>query len=78
MSGRWPPRPGGGCWRTTRSWPDKLCASLGLAYKDLPAGYRDEDLAGGLVFVGLVGMIDPLREEAKAAIETCRLAGIPA
>ncbi len=49
---------------------------LALAYKDLPEGYRDEDLAGGLVFVGLVGMIDPLREEAMAAIETCRGAGI--
>jgi Ca2+-transporting ATPase len=49
---------------------------LALAYKDLPEGYREEDLAGGLVFVGLAGMIDPLREEAKAAIETCRLAGI--
>lgn len=49
---------------------------LGLAYKDLPANYRDEDLADKLVFVGLVGMLDPLREEAKAAIETCRQAGI--
>ena len=49
---------------------------LALAYKDLPDGYREEDLARGLVFVGLVGMIDPLREEAKAAIETCRQAGI--
>jgi len=49
---------------------------LALAYKDLPEGYREEDLAGGLVFVGLVGMIDPLREEAKAAIERCRQAGI--
>ena len=49
---------------------------LALAYKDLPEGYRDEDLAGDLVFVGLVGMIDPLRDEAKDAIETCRRAGI--
>ncbi len=49
---------------------------LALAYKDLPQGYREEDLAGGLMFVGLVGMIDPLREEAKAAIERCQRAGI--
>jgi Ca2+-transporting ATPase len=49
---------------------------LALASKDLPDGYREEDLAGGLVFVGLVGMIDPLREEARAAIATCRGAGI--
>ncbi|HYH69453.1 MAG TPA: cation-transporting P-type ATPase [Urbifossiella sp.] len=49
---------------------------LALAYKDLPAGHCEADLAGGLVFVGLVGMIDPLREEAKDAIETCRRAGI--
>ena len=47
-----------------------------MAYKDLPPDHRPEDLAGDLVFVGLVGMIDPLREEAKAAIEKCRLAGI--
>ncbi len=49
---------------------------LALATKDLPAGYGDGDLAGGLVFVGLVGMIDPLREEAKAAIGRCRGAGV--
>ena len=49
---------------------------LALATKDLPKGYGDGDLAGGLVFVGLVGMIDPLREEAKAAIGKCRRAGI--
>jgi Ca2+-transporting ATPase len=49
---------------------------LALAYKELPDGYQENDLVGDLVFVGLVGMIDPLREEAKAAIETCRQAGI--
>ena len=49
---------------------------LALAYKDLPPDHRPEDLAGDLVFVGLVGMIDPLREEAKAAIQKCQRAGI--
>ena len=49
---------------------------LALAFKDLPEGHREADLEGDFVFLGLVGMIDPLRDEAKAAIETCRRAGI--
>ncbi len=49
---------------------------LGLAYRELPEGYSEDDLARDLIFVGLVGMIDPLRDEAKAAIATCREAGI--
>jgi len=49
---------------------------LGLGYRDLPEGYSEEDFARELIFVGLVGMIDPLREEAKAAMTTCRTAGI--
>jgi Ca2+-transporting ATPase len=49
---------------------------LGLAYRELPDGYDESDLAEGLIFVGLVGMSDPLRDEAKAAIATCREAGI--
>jgi magnesium-transporting ATPase (P-type) len=35
-----------------------------------------EDLDGNLVFAGLVGIIDPPRPEAIAAIQTCRQAGI--
>jgi Ca2+-transporting ATPase len=49
---------------------------LGLAYRELPADYSDADLSRDLIFVGLVGMSDPLRDEAKAAIKTCREAGI--
>ena len=49
---------------------------LALAYKDLPEGYREEDLAGGLVFVGLVGMIDPPRPEVRDAVARARRAGI--
>jgi len=49
---------------------------LGLGYRDLPEGYSEEDLSRELTFVGLVGMIDPLRDEAKSAIATCRAAGI--
>ena len=49
---------------------------LALAYKELPGDYRAEELTDGLVFAGLVGMIDPLRDEARVAIETCRRAGI--
>ncbi len=49
---------------------------LGLAYRELPEGYNEEDFTKELTFVGLVGMSDPLRDEAKAAIATCREAGI--
>jgi Ca2+-transporting ATPase len=35
-----------------------------------------EDAENEMTFLGLIGMIDPPRPEAKAAIETCRQAGI--
>lgn len=52
---------------------------LAVAYKEIdtvPDNPLSEELENGLTFMGLVGMIDPPRPEAKAAVETCRKAGI--
>lgn len=53
---------------------------LGVAYKELPDNavekIDDETVERGLVFVGLTGMIDPPREEAKEANRLCQQAGI--
>ncbi len=52
---------------------------LAIAYKvidELPAVPTSEELENGLIFMGLVGMIDPPRPEAKVAVATCRRAGI--
>lgn len=45
-------------------------------YDALPADTSPENLEKALCFIGLTGMIDPVRPEAKAAIEECRQAGI--
>lgn len=51
---------------------------LALAYRELPTGYEEADISRDLVFVGLVGMIDPLRENARATIASCQGAGLRA
>lgn len=48
-----------------------------LRYWDaVPSDTSPENLEKELCFIGLTGMIDPVRPEAKAAIEECRQAGI--
>jgi Ca2+-transporting ATPase len=52
---------------------------IATAYVDLPAELEDleeEHIRGNLVFVGLFGMDDPPRQEAKEAIRLCGQAGI--
>lgn len=52
---------------------------LAIAYKEIktvPASPTCEELENGLTFLGLVGMIDPPRPEAKEAVTLCRKAGI--
>lgn len=52
---------------------------LAIGYKEIdevPSVPTPEELEKGLTFLGLVGMIDPPRPEAKAAVATCRKAGI--
>lgn len=58
---------------------NKALRNLGIAYKDIKNGERmdsDIDAEKDLIFVGLVGMIDPPRDEVKEAIHKCKKAGI--
>ncbi|MFH0818235.1 MAG: cation-transporting P-type ATPase [Candidatus Micrarchaeota archaeon] len=49
---------------------------LAFAYKKLDKKRRDKETDEDLVFLGLVGMIDPPREEAYGAVRDCKSAGI--
>jgi Ca2+-transporting ATPase len=55
--------------------------TLGVAFRALPAGSVevdkvDEHVERDLIFAGLIGMIDPPREEAKDAVARAKAAGI--
>ena len=52
---------------------------LAMAYKEmdhLPSKNELEKLESDLIFVGMVGMIDPPRKEAREAVLKCKKAGI--
>jgi plasma-membrane calcium-translocating P-type ATPase len=52
-----------------------LCAAE-RRYKEKPADTSPKNLEHDLTYIGLTGMIDPIRPEVKVAIEECRGAGI--
>ena len=52
---------------------------LAVAYKELeklPEKISSKELENNLTFLGMVGMIDPPRSEAKEAVKICKNAGI--
>ena len=54
-----------------------LCAAK-KNYHVVPDSYEPKDLEKELTFIGLTGMIDPIRPEVKDAIVECKSAGITA
>lgn len=52
---------------------------LACGYKEIdhkPTKEEMENIESNLTFIGMVGMIDPAREEAKKAVQKCKTAGI--
>ena len=54
----------------------RVLGVAGRPWDDLPQKTDQENLENELIFIGLVGMIDPARPEVKDAVHICKTAGI--
>ena len=65
--------------RNNETMAQEALRVLAMAYKEIdhiPTKEEMKNIENELIFVGMVGMIDPPREEAKKAVEKCKTAGI--
>jgi Ca2+-transporting ATPase len=67
--------------RSNEALASEALRTLGVVFRALPVGTFevdevDERVERDLVFAGLIGMIDPAREEAKEAVARAKAAGI--
>ena len=65
----------------TEKMSEQALRVLAIAYKEIdtiPENPSTQNLENDLTFIGLVGMIDPPRPEAKEAVALCKKAGIKA
>jgi P-type Ca2+ transporter type 2C len=61
--------------RESRDMANRALRVLGVAWREVDSDFRKRG-EDDLVFAGLVGMIDPPREEARVAVAKCKSAGI--
>ena len=65
--------------KTNSDMANNALRVIAVAYSiipKLPSNIDSQNIENNLIFVGLIGMIDPPREGVKEAVATCRRAGI--
>jgi Ca2+-transporting ATPase len=62
--------------KMNEKFASKALRVLGIAYKDEEKPIEEKEMEKELIWLGLVGLIDPPRKEVKKALEDCKNAGI--